>query len=256
MSVQDSVTDTQTVAEPDLAGTVAVVTGGSHGIGLAVVSALAQRGARVITGARSSSLSLDRLVATAEVTYVPVELTQPEGASTLGEAAGPRIDYLVNNVGTSVPRAGGFAQVSDDQWWSSLELNLMAAVRVTRMVLPRMSVGGCIVTVTSDNARLPDPSLVDYGASKAALANVTKALSFELAPRGIRVNAVSPGPVATRRWSTAEARQVAAARMPTGRLTTPEQVAAAVLWLAAGEAANVTGATLTVDGGLLPVTWS
>ena len=245
---------TECSASDDLTGTVAVVTGGSHGIGLAVVEALARRGARVVAGARSSSPALEDLARAGQVTHVPVDLTHPDAAPRLVEAAGPRVDVLVNNVGTSVARPDGFTSVTDDEWWISLDLNLLSAVRVTRAVIPRMTAGGSMVTVTSDNARLPDPHLVDYGAAKAALAAVTKALSIELAPRGIRVNAVSPGPVDTRRWTTDQVRSTAAARMPTGRLTTPDQVASVVVWLAGHESANTTGSTWTVDGGLLPVT--
>jgi len=234
-------------------GKVAVVTGGSHGIGLAVVSALAGVGARVVTGARSTSAELETLLAADDVTFVPVDLTDAAAPAALVSAAGERVDLLINNVGTSTPRPAGFTSVTDADWSESFDLNVMAAVRAMRSAVMRMRPGSAIVNVTSDNARLPDPRLVDYGAAKAALASVTKALAVELAPRGIRVNAVSPGPARTRRWATDEARHAAAARMPTGRLTTPHEVAAAVMMLAGPDSTNTTGATWTVDGGLIPV---
>lgn len=231
---------------------VAVVTGGSHGIGLAVVSALAALGARVVTAARSSSPALDELIDSRLAAFVPADLTTSSGVAALVEAAGDPIDVVVTNVGLSTPRPGGFLEITDEQWWSSLDLNLMASVRAIRAALPHMHSGGSIVAVTSDNARLPDPHLVDYGAAKAALSASIKALSAELAPRGIRVNAVSPGPVDTRRWTSNSAKQAAAARMPTRRLTTPAEVAAAVAMLSGPASGNTTGSTWTVDGGLLP----
>ena len=148
----------------------------------------------------------------------------------------------------------------------------MAAVRACRAVLPAMlAVGaGAIVTICSVNARLPDPAVLDYSTAKAGLAGFCKALSKEVGPAGIRVNTISPGPVATDLWLGAEgvaqtvsqatgsqpdevARQ-AAGQMLTGRFTQPAEVADLVLFLASSRAGNITGADFTIDGGLVP-TW-
>jgi NAD(P)-dependent dehydrogenase (short-subunit alcohol dehydrogenase family) len=158
--------------------------------------------------------------------------------------------------------------VTDEQWLTSINLDLMAAVRTTRGALPLMlgSGGGAIVMVASVNAFLPDPLVIDYGAAKAALANFAKALSKEVGPRGIRVNMVSPGPVETALWlgeggvaetvaraSGATAKDVergAAGQSVTGRFTRPDEVADVVLFLASDRTANLIGANITIDGGL------
>lgn len=124
-----------------------------------------------------------------------------------------RLDILINNVGAGTPRVRGFASITDDQWISSMMINLMPAVRVTRGILPMMLQGGrgAIVTTSSVNAMLPDPAVMDYSAAKAALSNFCKALSKEVGSNGIRVNTISPGPVATDLWlgDTGVARTVA-----------------------------------------------
>ena len=187
-----------------LEGKVAVVTGASTGIGLAVTRALANEGVHVVAGARKSSAELDVLVATGVVQSVPVDLSTPSGPVDLAAVAleHGRIDILVNNVGAARPRLGGFLSITDEDWAFSMALNLMAAVRTTRAVLPTMLAAqqGNIVTTSSVNAFLPDPAVLDYSAAKAALANFSKSLSKEVAPHNIRVNSVSPGPVSTALW--------------------------------------------------------
>ena len=235
-----------------LEGKVAVVTGASRGIGLAVTRALTSEGAHVVAGARASSPELDALVSTGSVESVAVDLSTPSGPADLAAAgvARGRIDILVNNVGAAHPRVGGFLSISDEDWAASLALNLMAAVRVTRAVLPSMIAAGrgSIVTTSSVNAFLPDPAVLDYSAAKAAVANFSKSLSKEVAPHNIRVNTVSPGPVSTALWLGADgvAQTVAratggdpdavahdaAADAATGRFTTPEEVADLILFLA------------------------
>jgi len=255
-----------------LSGRVAVVTGASRGIGLAVVEALAAEGAQVVAGARRSSPELDDLTRTGLVRVVPVDLANDDGPARLIAAAGDRIDVLVNNVGGASVRTGGFAEVTDEQWWTSINLNLFAAVRATRSALPAMLAAGrgSIVNVSSVNASLPDPAVIDYSAAKAALAGFSKALSKEVGGRGVRVNTVSPGPVATALWLGQDgvAATVAGASgadpdeivseaehaLVTGRFSRPDEVAVAVLLLASDRSANVTGADITVDGGFLP-TW-
>jgi NAD(P)-dependent dehydrogenase (short-subunit alcohol dehydrogenase family) len=183
---------------------IAVVTGASKGIGLAVTRALVAEGAHVVTGARSLGNDLATLEDKGLVTFVAVDLATPEGAALLVAAAAVRggVDILVNNAGGVTPRPSGFASVTDEDWYASFTLGLMAAVRTTRAAIPEMlrRGGGTIVTVGSVNAFLPDPGVVDYSATKAALTNLCKSLSKELGPQGIRVNTVSPGPVSTGLW--------------------------------------------------------
>jgi len=258
--------------ELELAGRVAVVTGASRGIGLAVVRGLASNGAHVIAGARKSSAELDELTRSSHVRMVEADLAEPDGPAMLVAAAGDRIDILVNNVGSAPARTGGFLSITDDDWQISVTLNLMAAVRTTRSALPVMLAAGqgVIVNISSVNAFLPDPAVMDYSAAKAALANFSKSLSKEVGPKGIRVNTVSPGPVATDLWlgdggvaqtvsratgaRPEDVAQQAAGDSVTGRFTQPAEVADMVLFLASDRTANVTGANITIDGGLI-TTW-
>jgi NAD(P)-dependent dehydrogenase (short-subunit alcohol dehydrogenase family) len=255
-----------------LTGSVAVVTGASKGIGLAITRVLVEEGAYVVAGARERSDELDALVQDGAVEFVAVDLSGPEGPAELVAAAMSRhqkIDVLVNNVGAASTRTDGFLAVTDEQWLFSLTMNLMAAVRTTRAALvPMVAAGkGSIVTTSSVNAFLPDPAVIDYGAAKAALTNFCKALSKEFGSDGIRVNTISPGPVATDLWLGASgvaetvARATgadpaavaagAAAASVTGRFTQPVEVGRLVAFLAGDAAANVTGADFTVDGGLI-----
>jgi NAD(P)-dependent dehydrogenase (short-subunit alcohol dehydrogenase family) len=254
-----------------LEGRVAVVTGASKGIGLAITRALVAEGVRVVAGARETSEQLDELAQKGSVQQVLVDLSTPDGPADLVAAAldGGGVDILVNNVGQVSPALNGFLMVTDEQWLRSLNLNLMAAVRTTRAALPAMLATGrgSIVTTSSVNAFLPDPGVIEYSAAKAALTNFCKALSKEVGPSGVRVNTVSPGPVATDLWlgdhgvaatvaraSGRDAESVAqdaAGQAVTGRFTRPEEVAALVVLLASDRAAgNITGSDFVVDGGL------
>jgi NAD(P)-dependent dehydrogenase (short-subunit alcohol dehydrogenase family) len=255
-----------------LNGLSAVVTGASRGIGLAVTRGLAGEGVHVTAGALKSSAELGELAAAGLVRVVEVDLADPGGPAALVAAAGDRIDILVNNVGAAPARPGGFGEITDEDWQASLTLNLMAAVRTTRAALPVMLAAGkgAIVNISSVNAFLPDPAVLDYSAAKAALASFSKSLSKEVGPHGIRVNTVSPGPVATDLWlgdhgvaatvsratgaSPQEVQSQAAHQMVTGRFSRPDEVADLVLILASDRTANVTGADITIDGGLIP-TW-
>lgn len=174
----------------------------------------------------------------------------------------------MNNVGSAPPRPGGFESITDQDWLGTLSVNLLAAVRMTRTVLPRIPSGGAIVNVASENSKLADPLVMDYSAAKAGLLSFTKSLSKELGPKGVRVNSISPGPVATELWlgPGGVAEQVAAATggraeqvragaesaMPTGRFTRPEEVADLIAVLASPRFGNVTGADFVIDGGMRP----
>jgi NAD(P)-dependent dehydrogenase (short-subunit alcohol dehydrogenase family) len=253
----------------ELTGKVAVVTGASKGIGLAVVRALAAEGALVVAGART----VDTLRDLDGVTPVAVDLVEPGGSERLVAEAidrHGRVDVLVNNVGGVRVRLDGFLGVSDADFEQSLQLNFFAALRATRAAVAPMleEGGGAVVNVASVNAFFqPDGLAIDYGAAKAALLNVAKALAEELGPKGIRVNSVSPGQVATDLWlgedgvaaavgknfgvDPSRIREQATLGIPTGRFTTPEEVATLVVLLASPRSANVNGANFVVDGGLV-----
>jgi NAD(P)-dependent dehydrogenase (short-subunit alcohol dehydrogenase family) len=255
-----------------LTGKVAVVTGASKGIGLAVTRTLAAEGATVVAGSRS----VETLSELQGVTPVAVDLADPDGPAGLIAAAVDafgRVDVLVNNVGGVHPRLDGFLSLTDADFEASLQLNFFAALRATRAAVADMSTrsSGVIVNVASVNAFFePDGAVIDYGAAKAALLNVAKSLSQELGPQGIRITSVSPGPVATDLWLGDEGvaatignatgagseavRAQAVAGMPTGRFTTPDEVAAIVALLASPRVANVTGASWVIDGGLVKTT--
>jgi NAD(P)-dependent dehydrogenase (short-subunit alcohol dehydrogenase family) len=253
----------------DLVGKRVVVTGAGRGIGLAVVQGFVAEGATVVAGTRHVTPELTKLDG---VTAVEVDLSDPAGPAELMAAAGDRIDVLVNNVGVAPPRPQGFLEVTDEMWATTWNLNVMAAVRAVRAALPVMLAagGGAIVNTGSVNARLADPLVVDYSAAKAALTNFAKSLSKEFGPRGIRVNTVAPGPVATDLWlgaggvaatvsaargiTAADVEAGAQAAMVTGRFTRPEEVADLVLLLASDRSGNVTGAEYGIDGGMV-TTW-
>ena len=233
-----------------LADKVAVVTGASKGIGLAVTQTLADEGALVVAGART----IDALEGLPGVTPLAIDLVDPEGPGRLVAHAierHGRVDVLVNNVGVVHTRLDGFLSLTDADFEASLQLNFFAALRATRAAVADMARrgAGTVVNVTSVNAFFePDGAVIDYGAAKAALLNVAKSLSQELGPQGIRVTSVAPGPVATDLWlgehGVAQAigeatgagadaiREQAAAGMATGRFTTPQEVAAIVALLA------------------------
>ena len=158
---------------------VAVVTGASKGIGLAVTKALVAEGARVIAGARDVGSELRALADGGTVDAVSIDLATPEGPQALVAHADKYggLDIVVNNLGAVALRLQGFASVTDDQWLSSFNLNFMAAVRTTRAALPRLAErgGGAIVTVSSVNAFLPDPGIIDYSCP-----NCANAASFRL----------------------------------------------------------------------------
>jgi NAD(P)-dependent dehydrogenase (short-subunit alcohol dehydrogenase family) len=242
----------------ELNGKIAVVTGGSKGIGLAIVRTLADEGAQVVAGA----LTTESMEGLERVDPVAVDLVEPGGSERLAAEAIDRygrIDVLVNNVGGVKLRIEGFLSVTDADFEHSLQLNFFAALRATRAAVAAMieQGQGAIVNVASVNSFFhPDGLVIDYGAAKAALLNLAKALSQELGPKGIRINSVSPDGVAATLGKAAgieadEVRSRATAGMATGRFTTPEEVATLVALLASPRTANVTGSNYVIDGGLV-----
>lgn len=263
---------TGSVLDLGLAGQSAVVTGAGRGIGLAITEGLLAAGARVVAGTRTGTEALDDLIKRgAALTVVEVDLATPDGPARLVAAAAELyggLDVLVNNVGAVRPRVDGFLATTDADWDWTFTMNVMAAVRTTRSALPHLIAAGDgrIVTVSSVNARLPDPLVIDYSAAKAALTNFCKALSKQVGPQGVRVNSVSPGPVETSLWKGADGvaatvgaglgvapstvADTAAAAAVTGRFTLPSEVADLVLFLASPRSGNVTGADFVIDGGM------
>jgi NAD(P)-dependent dehydrogenase (short-subunit alcohol dehydrogenase family) len=263
--------------ELNLEGRVAVVTGASKGIGLAIVRTLLDEGARVAASSRRTSAELEELGG--ELLHVPADLMDPNAPADVVARAAERfggLDILINNAGGPAPGSpiphDGFLGRSDDDWRAIFELNLLSAVRASRAAIPRLLErgGGAIVNVTSAVGRQPQLFNLDYAAAKAAMSNLTKALSEEFAARGVRVNAVSPGPVRTAWWTdpggvadvfASQAgvdRETAMAtlapemmQLTTGRLVEPQEIADAVAFLASPRSASTTGSEFVVDGGLL-----
>src|ERR1700746_830751 len=253
----------------ELTDKVGVVTGANKGIGLAITKALIAEGAYVVAG----SLSTENLDGLGRVTAVQADLLAEDGPALLARNATDehgRLDVLVNNVGAVRIRVDGFLATSDEEFEWALQMNFFTGLRATRAALgPMLKRGsGSIVNVASVNSFFqPDAATVDYGVAKAAVVNLSKSLSQEFGPKGIRVNCISPGQVSTDLWlgehgvaaTFADAtgvdadtiRGAAAAAIATGRFTTPQEVATLVAMLASDRTANVTGVNYVIDGGLI-----
>jgi NAD(P)-dependent dehydrogenase (short-subunit alcohol dehydrogenase family) len=252
----------------NLAGRRVLVTGGTKGVGAAVVHALVDAGARVLATARSAP---DRRPG---ASYIAADLTTPEGCATVADAVRARlggIDIVVNVLGGSSAPGGGFAALGDSEWQKELEQNLMPAVRIDRALLPSMieQGSGVIIHVTSIQHELPLPeSTTAYAAAKAALSTYSKSLSKEVTPKGIRVVRVSPG------WVETEAAVALAERLaaqagtdyeggkqiimkslggiPLGRPAKPREVADLIAFLVSPRAGAITGTEYVIDGGTVP----
>jgi NAD(P)-dependent dehydrogenase (short-subunit alcohol dehydrogenase family) len=252
-----------------LNGRRALVTGGTEGIGEAVVGRLREAGAKVITTARKTPAKL----ADANL-FVAADVATAEGCAVVAGAVRDRLgglDILVHVVGGSSAPAGGFAVLDDKEWYRALDLNLLSAVRLDRALLPMMleDGAGVIIHITSIQRQLPLPdATIAYAAAKAALSNYSKGLSKEVSPKGIRVIRVSPGWVETKaavRLVTELAKNTGTdyegARqglmkslggIPIGRPAKPKEVADLVAFLASPRAASITGTEYVIDGGTVP----
>jgi 3-oxoacyl-[acyl-carrier protein] reductase len=242
----------------ELKGRSALVTGASGVIGRAVAVALAEAGARVVCayggdadGARETAKLVEKVGA--EAILAQADLTDADGPKSLLAAAGPEgLDILVNNAGMT--RDGLALRMRDEDFARVIEVNLVAAFRCSREVLRGMLKRrwGRIISISSVAGLIGNPGQVNYAASKAGLIGMSLSLAKEVAQRGVTVNVVAPGFVPSRMTDamTEEARQAIIGAVPMGRLGTPEDVAAAVRFLAGPQAGYVTGQVLAVDGGL------
>ena len=240
----------------DLTGKTALVTGATGGIGAAIARALHKAGATVaISGTRATVLEELKVELGARVHVLPCNLSDAADVEKLvpaAEAAMGALDILVNNAG--ITKDGLAMRMKDDDWQQVLDVNLTASFRLCRAAMRPMMKRrwGRIVNITSVVGVTGNPGQANYVASKAGVIGLTKSLAQELASRNVTVNAVAPGFIATAMTDVLNDKQKEAilTRVPAGKLGTPEDIAAAVLYLASNEAGYVTGQTLHVNGGM------
>lgn len=232
----------------------ALVTGGGRGIGAATARALAADGWKVAVNYRSDQAAAEAVVASLPTDGVAIrgDVSDPKAADAIftaaEEALGAPVLVLVNNAGVTADNLS--PSLSDDDWDRVVDTNLSGAFRLTRRALRPMLRArfGRIVNVASVVGQKANPGQANYAAAKAGLVGMTKTVAAEVARRGITVNAVAPGFIATE--MTAELSNGYLDHVPARRAGTPEEVAACVRFLVSEDAAYVTGTTLTVDGGL------
>ncbi len=241
----------------DLTGKTALVTGASGGIGSAIAQALHGQGATVVlSGTRREALEALRselaeraFIATADLSDIASVEALPKAAE---EAAGAGLDILVNNAG--ITKDNLFMRMKDEEWDSVIAVNLTAAFRLSRAVLRGMMKRrwGRIIQITSVVGATGNPGQGNYAAAKAGLVGMTKSLAAEVASRNITVNAVAPGFIQTAMTDvlTDQQKEMISARIPAGRMGMPQEIAAAVIYLASAEAGYVTGETIHINGGM------
>ncbi|MEA2468638.1 MAG: hypothetical protein QOJ57_2764 [Thermoleophilaceae bacterium] len=254
--------------ELGLAGKGCVVTGASSGIGLATARALTEEGARVLLVARSE----ERLAAAGDFTLA-ADVTDPSAAARIVAecerlfGSGP--DVLVNSAGTSRNRT--LEELTDEEWDQQWQLHVMASMRLMRAAAPGMAERGWgrIVNVGSSSGKRPSLSNPAYSVTKSAQLALSRVFADTYASAGVLVNAVAPGPVGSPLWmaeggladqaaerkgtTREEALEAARGKIPIGRFGTPDEIAATIVFLCSERAANVTGATWSVDGGSVPL---
>ena len=234
-----------------LEGKVALVTGGSRGIGRAIAEELARAGAAVVIGYRSGADEAAAVAAAIGGTAIQADVANAAAAARLVAEAGD-LDILVNNAGLT--RDGLLLRMSDDDWQTVIETNLSGTFYTCRAVARGMLKrrGGSIVNISSIVGIHGNLGQANYSASKAGIIGFTKSLAREVGGRGVRANVVAPGYVQTRLTEAIpeELQQGMLAATPLGRFGTPEDIAGAVRFLASDESSFVTGAVLVVDGGL------
>lgn len=240
----------------DLTGKSALVTGASGGIGADIARALHRAGAVVaLSGTRVEPLEALAAELGERSHVLPCNLSDAEAVEALPkqaiEAMGA-MDILVNNAG--ITRDNLFMRMSDEEWAQVLEVNLTSTMRLCRGALRGMmkSRWGRIINISSIVGATGNPGQGNYAAAKAGMVGMSKSLAYEVASRGVTVNCVAPGFIATPMTDKLNDDQKAAinVKIPAGRMGTPEEIAAAVLYLASNEAGYVTGATLHVNGGM------
>lgn len=253
----------------ELSGKIALVTGGTKGAGKAIAERLLKAGATVIITARNLPEKANK-----KLHFIPADLSEPAGIKKVaGEihSTYKKLDILVNNLGGSETKGGGFAALTDKDWETSIQINLLAPIRLDRSFLPQMikRKTGVIIHIASIQGRLPlYDSTLPYAAAKAGLVNYSKGLSNEVSPKGIRVLTVSPGWINTTS-SEAMMKRIAESSnttieqatqsvmaalggIPIGRPAQPEDIAEFVGFLVSPRANYLTGTEYVIDGGTIP----
>lgn len=244
----------------DLTSKTALITGASGGIGEAIAKTLHAQGATIaISGTRREKLEeVAANLGGDRVHITPCNLSDREAVAKLvgeAEAAMGKVDILVNNAG--ITKDNLFMRMKDEEWDDVIAVNLTAAFTLMRAALKGMmrSRSGRIVNIASISGIIGNPGQPNYSASKAGLIGMSKSLAREIAPRGITVNCIAPGFIATPMTDELNEKQVEqiAAAIPTGTFGSPEDIASAVLYLASDEAKYMTGQTLHINGGMVMV---